>query len=81
LREALAEQQQPLDSAVTDAQNALGSLGETAVTPIEDLAESRGDVNTSTENLDPQMTALEGGVEKLRQVAATAGIEWPNVSI
>jgi hypothetical protein len=51
------------------------------VTPIEDLAESRGGVNSGTESLDPEMAALEGGVDKLRQAAATAGIEWPNVSI
>ncbi len=81
LREALEEQQQPLDGAVTDAQNALGSLCETAVTPIEDLAESRGDAASGTESLEPQMTALEAGVERLRTAAATAGIEWPTVSI
>lgn len=81
LREGLAEQREPLDEAVTDAQNGLAALGETAVTPIEDLAGSRGDAASGTGNLEPQMTALEAGVDNLRQAAATAGIEWPNLPL
>jgi uncharacterized protein YoxC len=81
LREALVENQEPLDQAVMEAQKQLAALGETAVTPLEDLAEGRGDADSGTTNLGPQMTTVETGVENLRQVAATAGWDWPDVTI
>lgn len=81
LGEALAEQQQPLEQAVSEAQGELVTLGGTAGSPIDDLASARGDASDGTQNLGPQMGTVATGVENLKKTAVAIPVEWPDVPV